>query len=379
MRLRRRKRTEESAWRAVRRCVVFFTTICVVPVLLVLIVTTDTYMRPMKQTSFLRPQFEHVEHLPSNLRNLSAVEKRLEKRRLHLEKACKYLGLNVPGNDSLHKPNPWEFLVDNKHHLVWCNVFKAASTSWMYNFNILAGYSPKFLKKSKVVPLSLARQKYPRPSLQSLRKAFNNSVSFLITRHPLERLLSAYRDKLQFALPHTHHRKLGNEIIVKYRPKIKHQKGLKSEKWPTFPEFVFYLLDCVKQGQPLDMHWTPITDFCTPCMFDFDIIAHTETLQEDQQYIIKKAHLEGLVEPQWRNAGHGATARQLRKYYSQLSRSQILQLYHIYRYDFELFNYSLKGYLELGKPDEDPSALLAAITLKDFPQNKDNPMPRLYR
>ena len=49
------------------------------------------------------------------------------------------------------------------------------------------------------------------------------------------------------------------------------------------------------------------------------------------------------------------------------------------RYDFELFNYSLKGYLELGQPDDDPSTLLAAITLKDFPQNKDNPMPQLYR
>lgn len=49
-----------------------------------------------------------------------------------------------------------------------------------------------------------------------------------------------------------------------------------------------------------------------------------------------------------------------------------------YRYDFELFNYSLKGYLELGKPDEDPSAILAAITLKDFPESKDNSMPKLY-
>lgn len=69
------------------------------------------------------------------------------------------------GNDTLHNPNPWEFLIDKKHHLVWCNVFKAASTSWMYNFNLLAGYSPQFLKKSQVVPLTLARKKYPRPSV----------------------------------------------------------------------------------------------------------------------------------------------------------------------------------------------------------------------
>lgn len=85
-------------------------------------------------------QFEHLDSQPNSLHNLSAIAKRLEKRRIHLKKACNYLGLNIPGNDSLHKPNPWEFLVDTKHHLVWCNVFKAASTSWMYNFNILAGY-----------------------------------------------------------------------------------------------------------------------------------------------------------------------------------------------------------------------------------------------
>lgn len=74
--------------------------------------------------------------------------------------------------------------------------------------------------------MTLARHKYPRPSLETLQKAFNDSVSFLITRHPLERLLSAYRDKLQYALPHTHHRKLGNEIITKYRKHIKVNKHL---------------------------------------------------------------------------------------------------------------------------------------------------------
>lgn len=56
-----------------------------------------------------------------------------------MKNTCRLLGLDKPGNDTLHRPNPWEFLVDNKHRLVWCNVFKAASTSWMYNFNILAG------------------------------------------------------------------------------------------------------------------------------------------------------------------------------------------------------------------------------------------------
>lgn len=104
-----------------------------------------------------------------------------------------------------------------------------------------------------------------------------------------------------------------------------------SQRWPTFPEFVEYLVDSVKNGERLDMHWTPIVEFCTPCMFDFKIIAHTETLQDDQDYIIKAAHLGHLIEPQWKNAGRGTTSSHVSKYYSQLTRSQILQLYHIYR------------------------------------------------
>lgn len=177
----------------------------------------------------------------------------------------------------MHKPNPWEFLINKEHHLVWCNVFKAASTSWMYNFNLLAGYSPQFLKKTNGVPLSLARKRYPRPSVEELQTAVNNSISFLIVRHPFERLLSAYRDKLQFALPHTLHQKLGNQIIRKYRKKRK-VHGEKLTRWPRFSEFVNFLIDEWLGGKELDMHWTPITTFCTPCQVKFDIIAKFETI-----------------------------------------------------------------------------------------------------
>ena len=41
--------------------------------------------------------------------------------------------------------NPWEYLIDGHHNLAWCNVFKAASSSWMWIFNILAGYEEDYL------------------------------------------------------------------------------------------------------------------------------------------------------------------------------------------------------------------------------------------
>ncbi|XP_076268359.1 carbohydrate sulfotransferase 11-like isoform X1 [Rhynchophorus ferrugineus] len=375
MRLRKIKRTQANGWRIARRCVIFFTVICLVPVFLVIMVATDHYIRPVRPLSFgIRKPFTEdrilTPHVLKN-KNMSMVVRRLDFRRRYLKKTCNVLGLDRPGNDSLHKPNPWEYLVNDKHHLVWCNVFKAASTSWMYNFNILAGYSPKFLRNSRTPPMTLARQKYGRPTLETLQKALNGSLSFLIVRHPLERLLSAYRDKIQYAVPGSVHRKLGKEIIRKYRKKTAHEAPI----YPTYPEFVDWLVGSVRNGQTLDMHWTPIVEFCTPCMFNIQIVAHTETLEEDQAYLIKRAGLESVIKPQWKNAGKGSTTAQIFKHYSQLTRSQILQLYHIYRFDFELFNYSLNGYLELGKPESDPSKLLAAITMRD---NNPNSVPQIY-
>lgn len=104
--------------------------------------------------------------------------------------------------------------------MYWRGEWSAAEKKeffYFLNARSISRYNPQFLKKTKQVPLNLARQRYPRPSLAELRSAFRTSISFLIVRHPLERLLSGYNDKIQYSLPHTYHRKLGNEIIQKYR------------------------------------------------------------------------------------------------------------------------------------------------------------------
>ena len=49
----------------------------------------------------------------------------------------------------------------------------------MYNFNLMAGYTPQFLRKTKDVPLQLARQKYPRPSVEKVSWQLALSYVFL--------------------------------------------------------------------------------------------------------------------------------------------------------------------------------------------------------
>lgn len=101
------------------------------------------------------------------------------------------------------------------------------------------------------------------------------------------------------------------------------------------------------------MHWTPITNFCTPCQVKFDIIAKFETLDEDQKYLIDKAGLSLTIKPEWKNSGKGKNTNELlMSYYAQLTKSQINNLFELFKYDFELFDYSPSEYINAARGDE---------------------------
>ncbi|CAK1584545.1 unnamed protein product [Parnassius mnemosyne] len=276
------------------------------------------------------------------------VGARMEARRDYLRSECSRLGLD----SSSHKAYAWEYLINRQYHVIWCNIFKAASTSWMYNFNLMANYTAAFLNKTKKVPLELARKKYARPTVEMIKKAQPDSITFLIVRHPLERLASAYNDKIVHAWPESFHDKMGHRIIRKYR-KYSKDKAAPTERYPVFEEFVAYVLDEAKAKRTLDMHWTPYTNFCTPCKFNFDVILKFETLDEDQRFLIQMARLQDVVKPEWRNSGKGTnTLHIINHLYSRLKKSQLDGLYKLYRYDLQLFNYTIDNYYDIVQDDD---------------------------
>ena len=117
-------------------------------------------------------------------KKVEEIQNRMVTRKREMAAACHAHGLDVQGDDPLHQVYSWEYFINWEHSFVWCNVFKSASTSWMYVFNVLAGYPKSFLKKTQRIPLTLARDKYPRPSVEKLEKAlsFDNVTSLMIAR-----------------------------------------------------------------------------------------------------------------------------------------------------------------------------------------------------
>ena len=49
----------------------------------------------------------------------------------------------------------------------------------------------------------------------------------------------------------------------------------------TLEEFVDFLTTVDDDRDINEPHWIPIEKYCNPCILDYDVIMHTETLDED--------------------------------------------------------------------------------------------------
>ncbi|XP_066971737.1 carbohydrate sulfotransferase 11-like [Macrobrachium rosenbergii] len=246
-----------------------------------------------------------------------------------------------------------QMFVDRAHSLTWCKVPKAASTSWLHAFLELAGVND-VASKDMAGKHALLREKYPLLTNSLLKRIMPTSMKFMVVRHPFERILSAYRDKLENSERDLKDRGgyyyaiYGKRIVKAYRKSSSGSEFSSNErKEPTFREFIQYLLDT--DVEEYDEHWKPIFLLCTPCHIRYDVIAKMETLAKDAEFILYHRGLSGTVNIEWSHKTDQSkkTTDVLKSYYSQLTSSEIKQLYYKYLPDFLMFEYDAEPYLNL--------------------------------
>lgn len=194
------------------------------------------------------------------------------------------------------------------------------------------------------IPADNAHRKGIIPSLSNYSSSeiemfLKTFTKFIFVRHPFERLLSAYHNKLEqhYESSKYFQTRFGREIIKKYRINAT-KKSLDKGDDVTFAEFAAYL---ISNNNSFNEHWRPIFELCHPCQIDYDIIGKYETLVEDSQFILDNLHINNISFPQSLKASQ--TSSNLKKYFNTLSPETIKHLYNIYKMDFELFNYSIEG------------------------------------
>ncbi len=147
-----------------------------------------------------------------------------------------------------------------------------------------------------------------------------------VLRNPLERLLSAFRDKIEHPLifrAHTGYRpKILLEIVRKFGNLEELEKWLSSNgSFPlrvTFPQYIQWIVDT--RNSLLNEHFAPQIEDIYPCRMIHDFFGNFKQLGKDMAMIINK--LDAPME-YYPNASYHDSSVQtgslLEKYYSQVS------------------------------------------------------------
>ncbi|KAL1110389.1 hypothetical protein AAG570_007920 [Ranatra chinensis] len=264
----------------------------------------------------------------------------------HLNKICQNTVFRNDNNTLLDNRDLLDhILVDTKHHLLYCYVPKVACTNWKRIFMMLTGITD--CTDPLLIPAHIAhdRNVISRLSNYTTREIeyfLRTYTKFLFVRHPFERLLSAYRNKLE----RNHIRskyfqnRFGRYIIKRHRIKPTNI-SLENGDDVTFEEFSAYLTTSIISMY--NEHWKPINSLCEPCLINYDFIGKYETLSSDSNFLLRNIGVNNIKFPFTFKSSN--TSRDLKNYFSTLSTSRVKQLYDIYEQDFKLFSYNLHDLL----------------------------------
>lgn len=278
-----------------------------------------------------------------------------KKRQQRIQKTCeKYR----ESNNSISVFDwPSRLIVLESPSVIYCSVPKASNTNWKriimtvlqpgkypdplnIKFNEAHGY---YVKNKSF----LSQQ---RRTVENTTKLFNSSYKFLFARHPMERVLSAYRNKMLGigGYDPKYQRRVGLEILRKRGTFASDKQAMAhyDDRPPTFSEFVSYVLRQHKSSLSMDKHWTPIFDLCNVCCINYDFIGQYKNIAKEATYVLKKLNVNpNNTFPTKGETGYvtqkqNATSDLLMEYYSQLTPDLYSQLTDIFKKDFDLFGYS---------------------------------------
>ncbi|KAM3876604.1 carbohydrate sulfotransferase 8 [Diretmus argenteus] len=232
--------------------------------------------------------------------------------------------------------------VEDNYKLLYCEVPKAGCSNWKRTLMVLAGQASNAQSiNHDAVHYGNHLKKLDSFNRQDIMHRLETYTKVVFVREPLERLVSAYRDK--FENPNNYYHSLfGKPIISKYRVNAS-MAALSTGNGVTFQEFVQYLLD-VHRPVGMDIHWEPANQLCNPCLLDYDFIGKFENMEEESNFLLRRTGApRNLTLPNFkdRNPSAERTSMQItQKYFAQVSTWERQRIYDFYYMDYLMFNYS---------------------------------------
>ncbi|UYV73917.1 CHST13 [Cordylochernes scorpioides] len=273
------------------------------------------------------------------------AQREQERRQQHINRICDLIGLRNSSLEALNPAHLDHLIVNDAHHILYCNVPKVASTNWKRVLMVLTAGS------ARRDPLRIAGNETHAPNLfvtlsqlpkEEILPRLRSYTKLMFVRNPYERLLSAYRNKLEHTYTSYFQMRFGRKIIQQYR-KNASAESLARGHDVTFEEFLQYVadLDTSDNFMAWNEHWRPVSSLCHPCHIDYDVVGKYESLQEDANYALWLAGVSDLVVFPQRRTTYAAppSSSLLASYFHNISAPLISRLGALYEPDLLVFEY----------------------------------------
>ncbi|XP_073410274.1 carbohydrate sulfotransferase 9-like [Dendrobates tinctorius] len=281
--------------------------------------------------------FLHYKQGKLNFQNVNpqySVTEAQESRKAAVRSVCKSNNLSS-SSFALDRKVAAQLYVDHSHRFIYCEVPKVGCSNWkriILLLNESFGHTSYELQHYQVHNSKQLKKlsEYP-PSGQ--KEFLANYTKVMFTRDPLERVVSAYRDKFL------------HEDDVYYRENItkliKKSLGIQSKTNITFEQFANFITK--ENPYYRDTHWKPMYQLCEPCNIQYDFIGKFETLADDADFVLKIIGApKKLKYPTMKHhANESRTNYDISiRYLEMLPPVLFRKLLSVYSLDFSIFDYS---------------------------------------
>ena len=309
-----------------------------------------------------------------------------ESRRSLLNDVCeKYKDPFRPENRALYHTHPpmnhFSFFRYKSQSNMMCSILKGGSNSW----TIFMQRVDEEMRKNPVASSEKVNSKdEPEKVKESCwPECALASTKIVQVRHPLERLLSAYR--YVFERTSTYEDQFVQVVSLKQVLGDKFNKLT----WPQFVDMVirnklashqelvelgkasgkigmdgkvanvheFIAEEASKQNHNINEpdiwvanHWAPYWFTCGLCLSELkpSYILHMDHLEKEVPNLLEELGMGqmNVTYPHALQGKEGHTRSKNKEYYSRLTKAQVWQLYNLYRVDHELFGFSPREFLD---------------------------------
>ncbi|XP_023325989.1 carbohydrate sulfotransferase 11 [Eurytemora carolleeae] len=232
-----------------------------------------------------------------------------------------------------------KFMYDDKHNLLYCRQAKVGTSTWL---SLFLDLSDSLQEEKDDISFTSKRlhakvpNMFPLPPNLDVSDLSEISVSFSMVRHPLERLVSAYLDKMVDKTD-LGFLNLRDRIIEKYGN-------------VNFESFVRHIVDSKSflcrsiSSCHYDVHWLPQVARCFYCQVPYKYILKLETFKDDLQGISLVSNIKlPLIR---KHVSSGNTRELTKRYMRSLPTNLTEEILRVYREDFEMFDYDPNLYLD---------------------------------